>query len=253
MASKEEETADGSQNHGDHQGQPINDDAEIEPRHFEYSKPKAEPPDNKGQTPPPKDYDKTIARWTAVVGAFTVVLAVATIASTVILLKTDDTLQDTMQNGQRAYAYIVFENPIIKANARIELNGKVRIAGQTPAYDVVVELDSGISNVGAFVADAKKTLSRPPQAIATKEVVGGYPGDEFSLPYTGERLTPAQVNNVYGSDERYFVFGRITYKDIFSCRHFVRFCYGIGGIDHIAEECPVPGSNTTDPNGKCQK
>jgi hypothetical protein len=55
-----------------------------------------------------KNYERRIANWTAVVGAFTVVLAVATAGSGYVLWQTDHTLKETLQKSQRPW--VIAEN-----------------------------------------------------------------------------------------------------------------------------------------------
>src|SRR5882757_2346933 len=71
------------------------------------SQPQATEPETKtSESQPENRYERRIANWTVVVGAFTVVLAIATAASGYILWQTDHTLKDTMVFGQRAYVGI---------------------------------------------------------------------------------------------------------------------------------------------------
>ena len=77
----------------------------------------------RGGNQPTKNYERRIANWTVVVGAFTVVLAVATVGSGYVLWTTDHTLKDTMEAANRAWI----------APLGAEISGAV-IAGQEMNY-----------------------------------------------------------------------------------------------------------------------
>jgi hypothetical protein len=49
------------------------------------------------------NYERRIANWTVVVGAFTVVMAIATVGSGYILWRTDNTLRETLERSQRPW------------------------------------------------------------------------------------------------------------------------------------------------------
>src|SRR4051812_7674551 len=88
------------------------------------------------------DSDVVIARWTKVVGIFTVVLAIATFANAYFLWVTDETLRDTLEINQRPWVYadVVIDGPLTFDQNGISVPLKITLknGGLALAHDVRV-------------------------------------------------------------------------------------------------------------------
>jgi hypothetical protein len=124
---------------------------------------------------------------------------------------------------------------------------------KTPAYDVAVEVRSGPSGISDFINRADEEINDNQDAQCNKRTaVGPSPEDYFSFPYFSRVLTEQESYDINGTSNAFFAHGKITYRDIFQCWHWVNYCYQFAG--HGSEPIECQGTlhpNEVDDDGYC--
>ncbi|MDI1262223.1 MAG: hypothetical protein PS018_03065 [bacterium] len=183
---------------------------------------KPEPSSSESQIKSDHRYERRIANWTVVVGAFTVVLAIATAGSAYVLWLTDHTLQDTLKaqtasSERQLRAYLGFEwgAVLLDSPAPSQVTAWIRLKnyGSTPAYKVKAWLNFA----------RRPSNDEPFDQIRTAENEGVLePTGNFNLSATLPN-TPAQLQAVVDGSHSVFVWGRVDYVDAFDRPRFYSF------------------------------
>lgn len=213
--------------YSDHQRDQVDAGPESKISHSEHSEPKPGTADQKADSPTPEGYEKAIARWTAIVGAFTIVLAIATIASAWILWKTDETLKETMVNGQRAYVGLSTTYGIKATTGSINL--LVENDGQTPAKNVKVFANWEFVPLGE---NLPPEFSFPEKSGCDATIKSVGPVFPRNPQLTSNRVCGTDLGNVTLAEQgakSAFVYGHISYLDIFDKYRTTTFCFLYGG------------------------
>jgi hypothetical protein len=173
------------------------------------------------------------------VAVFTALLFAATIAlwwSTRRLVKgTDKTAERQLR------AYIIAQDATVTNFGTaeiIEVQCRIRNYGQTPAYDVV-------GWIGATLNDLPNPteLGRPPPDLGLSRGVIGPGGRTIYTAEVGRLLTPLEFQKIRAGASTIYIFGEITYRDVFNkswTNHF-RFMYGGAGGENAkgrVSTCP---------------
>lgn len=190
------------------------------------SQPEAGQPETQAdENQPESPYERRIANWTAVVGAFTIVLAIATAASGYVLWQTDHTLKDTMVFGQRAYVGIN-----IAANLTLD-SEKAALTfenfGQTPAKNVKAFSYWEFAKPGENLPNEFDFPERPD----CESSEGFKPGESIIFPHNPvpaySKFCPEEKQKlllVQSGQLRAFYYGHITYRDVFNKWRRTNFC-----------------------------
>jgi hypothetical protein len=124
--------------------------------------------------------------------------------------------------------------PIFSTTKRVDLGAKLKISGQTPAYDVAIEFNGGPSGITDFVnrTDEQMTGTQD-RECATRAVVG----NEFSFPYFARKISEQEQHDMLTGSNAFFARGYITYRDVFNCWHWMKYCYQFTGNGTEPIEC----------------
>jgi hypothetical protein len=174
-------------------------------------------PNAKSNNPEPKGYDKTIAHWTRILGISTIVLSIATVISAYFLHQTDETIKNQARVQLRAYVGMqgFYEWNIVKkeeGKPDVIHGGNVAISwknfGSTPAS----QMDNWIS-ARWYNTGLEPDFSVPIERISDKRSAGLGPGGDV---LSGVAFVPiSDFEKSFVGNGRIFMWGHITYKDVF--------------------------------------
>jgi len=173
----------------------------------------------------PNNYERRIANWTVVVGAFTVILAFATVGSDYVLWKTDHTLKEVMQIDQRAWIGIesIMPIPLIPEKGKtFAASVKMRNTGKTPARNI-----RQIGSLDPIKGDPVATYNGTPKLAGNLS-----PNAEGAIPFTPLKdgtgqpllLNEDVMKRLQNGDFKIVVHGRIDYEDVFGDPHWTTYC-----------------------------
>lgn len=170
-----------------------------------------------GDRPKTKSYDRTIARWTIILGCSTIVLSIATVVSAYFLHATDETLKNQARIQLRAYVGIgqFIQIPAIKkeeGKPDIIQGANIGVAwknyGATPANS----LEQWVS-AKWYGSGLEPDFSVPDSKIAEHASVTLGPGGEIGSGGVGIPIEDFQ--KAVSGNGHVFVWGDTQYKDAF--------------------------------------
>lgn len=187
----------------------------------EYNNPNDEATNTRPEKPPPIPWwwlgqADPIARFTKWLVIVTGILCIATIASVVALIVTDNTLKDTARRQLRAH--LLYESATITMeNSKPVLSVRFKNSGATPAYEATYWW-----NVKAYASDESATLEFKETERASMDVGSGGVLD------TDEKDVAAEVSAVKSGDKILYVWGVVKYKDVFQRCQYASFALRSG-------------------------
>jgi len=222
------------------QNQPSNSVAAAPQSEPEARQPEAQASHNQTEN----RYERRIANWTVVVGAFTVVLAIATAGSGYVLWLTDHTLKDTLAaNNAYNRAFIFFKE--LANGQTVEADqtstnwtfiSNVENNGNTQTKNAKVSIACDI----AVVQDIFSGKIKPdgPRVFGPKQTMGS-----GACTWPSKELDQGRKQN-----KVFIVGGVVEYGDIFGGKHVTRYCRQIhiladpnpkgGKLEHVTALCP---------------
>lgn len=155
----------------------------------------------------------------------------AAIAAAIFTLKQINLARDTAFRELRAYVYAA-PGPVFHIDGEAPLQGYVVIgnSGQTFAQKVIRKV--GMRVLGATVPEKVEDLGRMDREEGVMVIS---PREKHAVIRNRDRLTPEEVAKIWRSDQgakRIYVFGTITYEDIYGKRHHTDFCHMYFGKEH---------------------
>lgn len=182
------------------------------------SKPQSEQSSEESGRLPAKSYEHVIARWTKVLGASTIVLAVATMISAYFLFETDRTIERQVDAARiQLRAYVGIRTVLIltlfdKDHRDITTGANISVAwknfGSTPAKDFRQWIS--MRWVGS---NFEPDFTRATERFANEAFSGLGPGDERSAGPLGVKAD--EIKKAGSGDGRIFLWGRAEYRDFF--------------------------------------
>lgn len=208
-------------------------DKRKEVQHTAIQTVRSEPPSEyaEGDTAKTKSYEKTLTRWTIVLGLSTLMLSIATIISAYFLFATDQTIKKQVGAALaqlRAYVgtqQIIYDPRLTAEPGRpnIFLGSAMGVTwknfGGTPAK----EFEYWIS-AKWYPAGIEPDFSKPSERIPEHIFMTLGSGSESSSP--GLFVPAADVEKAMSGNGRIFFWGEAIYRDVFPDtpqRHF-HFC-----------------------------
>jgi hypothetical protein len=185
-----------------------------------------------GNNPNSKSYEKTIAHWTRILGASTVVLVIATGISAYFLFETDRTIKKQVEAaGIQLRAYINFNQIVYFPHFSSDPNkpgdlppgANVGVTwknfGTTPAREATYWIAAKWYQTGS-----EPDFSKPSDIMADKPNMTLGPGTEISS--VAVFVPMADIQKLTVKNGRVFLWGHISYMDYIPdspLRHF-HFC-----------------------------
>jgi hypothetical protein len=148
----------------------------------------------------------------------TVIGVVVGIASVIGLLISVVQSTKAMQIDERAWLGIAYANPIDLEHPQIRI--KLQNFGKTPALHIIERAQWKVVSVGQTF-DPSVLVSQTKPVSAMRVLAPGIPGD------IGQQLpTPnaQEAADVISGKTVLYIFGSMTYDDIFQHEHFLHFC-----------------------------
>lgn len=212
--------------------------------------PKSSPTNDGRGDPNPKSYEKTIATWTKVLGASTVVLAIATGISAYFLHSTDDTIAKQLESNRiqlRAYVgFDQFQSVGVEVADPTDTTQTAKIKGTniivsfrnfgpTPALNA-----SPWVSIKWYAAGIEPDFSKSEGNLAEKSEGSIAPGQIATVGSVFVSQTDLQKTLV--SNGNVFIWGQIDYRDSFPNTepHTFHFCYVVAGSGQNTVNAPVP-------------
>jgi hypothetical protein len=140
---------------------------------------------------------------------------------------------DTEKRQLRAYVYVVPAVTDFSIGKRPFASVTIKNGGQTPAYDFNVSLNQQIRPFQQ--GESMKGVGvQPIPILPTHDGVGAfvYQNHEYviGLPPSPAAVSEQEYNSVMkGTEQRFYVWGRLHYLDAFNSEHFLNFCFSLDG------------------------
>lgn len=128
--------------------------------------------------------------------------------------------KDTSQKQLRAYVYATPNNLYHLGNSPTQGYVTIQNAGNTFAKDV--EIEAGINVLGAEIPDDLKKMGKLDQEPGVMPLA---PRSPYSFFREFRILSDEQVKEIKSKKKRIYVFGKVTYKDMFDLSHQTTFCF----------------------------
>lgn len=225
--------------------------------------------------PKPRGYEKTIARWTVILGISTVLLFIATGISAYFLYVTDHTLKDTLAATGRAAkatedsvktaadtakrqlrAYLTVSNIKIECSNCKKKDGwetpknvrpeprillTVKNSGATPAYNVQTCSGAERTEPDTFLpADFPFSCEKTCNTCPVNNIA---PGAEATIIL---HLDLGDMMMASAGFKRLFYFGTISFTDTFGSSRKRPFCWYSQGSSGEGIDCPYHNSPNDD-------
>ena len=164
--------------------------------------------------------------------------------------------KDTEIRQLRAYVFATAVTETFKYGEIPSAMIKFRALGLTPAYKLHATAVGGIFR---FPPPSDKELETNDvrERQISKAALYPAPDDGLILQYPLDGVYPDQVldevrkENISKDTIRFFLIGGMTYQDAFGCKHSLRYCIGLGGVDLSPRDCA--DRNESDDPGTCTK
>jgi hypothetical protein len=162
--------------------------------------------------------------------------------------------KDTERRQLRAYAYISPTLPTLQKGKPVDLEFTIKALGPTLAYDVLTTINVGESGDGLQSNEyyAAHPLTDRCADFATILDPSVKDGRKVHLPLTTFSVTDDTLTALKTPSSRLYILGEMRYRDTFSCQHWTRYCYQIGGTPLRAEECHDHNRNAVDDGQACE-
>ena len=195
-----------------------NDDSAVPESKSSY--PQAEVSSFQSKQPQSKRYEEIIARWTIVLGAATIILAIAIIVSGYFLFETYQTIRRQTAAAQiqsRAYVgfnQIIYVPSIQKEPGRPDVftGGNVAVTwknfGVTPAKEFEYWISAKWYPNGMEPDFSKPDAKLPGRSITTL-------GTNNEIPTAPVFIPVADIQKAASGNGKVFLWGRATYRDLF--------------------------------------
>jgi hypothetical protein len=165
---------------------------------------------------------KTLSLWIAIFAAMISLASAGFTYWQVVIAK------DTAQKQLRAYVYASPDRLYHLGGSPTQGYITVRNGGQTFAHNVSREV--GINVLSKDIPDSFEklgSLKREPGYMTF-----GPNGGTFDVIFREFRvLTDEEIKEIKNDDKRIYVFGKISYEDIYDVRHETTFCFMYSGIE----------------------
>jgi hypothetical protein len=207
------------------------------------SEPQSEYANAGGDTADAKSFEKTMTRWTIVLGISTVVLSIATIISAYFLFATDQTIKKQIGTALvqlRAYAgfqQIIYVPKLTAEPGRPEifLGSAMGVTWKNFGITPAKEFEYWIS-AKWYPAGVEPDFSKPSERISEHNVITLGSGTEIS---SAALFVPAaDVEKAMSGQGRVFFWGEAIYRDVFPDtpqRHF-HFCHVVSTLPKAVNE-----------------
>lgn len=128
--------------------------------------------------------------------------------------------KESARIDQRAWVAVTGIVSLPEANKPFVANANLRNSGKTFAKSVVVTVHSRVIE---NKIDEPAFEQSPPESNSVSILP---PSADFECGIYNTKILPqVAIDKLYSGEIRLFVFGKITYKDIFNCPHWTTFCY----------------------------
>ncbi len=236
--------------------------------------PEPEQSHKESKNPEPKGYERTIARWTVILGTSTILLFIATGISAYFLYVTDQTLRDTLATNARAAkateesvklsadtakrqlcAYLTVEAAKINcANCpkgdwkapkgerpETEFLLTIKNVGLTPAYEVRSCSGRRLVEPNTFLPDDFK--------FACKQACDKCPPTNIAPGANAIMTMPLDLADIMMSGagfKKLYYYGSISFADTFKAKRELPFCWTYQGPSDVGIDCPQHNSPNED-------
>ena len=183
------------------------------------------------------------AGWAKLGIWFSGISLLAVVGAILLTIESNKIARAAANRGLRAYLGIEKVHPIPHAEGMV---GKIDVKnyGQTPAYDVVVNLKAGIAPFGTFDLSTIDNEEAPEERLA---VLNPMAANEFAV----SRDYPGFRRAITDEEMGFFVHGSIEYRDVFGSPHRIDFAYRGYGETVFTRQWMMPcliGNKYTQPD-----
>ncbi len=158
-------------------------------------------------------------------------------------------IQQQMRGDQRAWVGSGDTTFTIKTSSPIDVRTVGKNVGKTPAVDASPEI--------YWVIKPKRM-----GALALKDIVYGrwarrvnhgtvFPGQTFGIEFKESEVAPNQtslVSDLTTGSSIFYIYGLITYRDVFDNPHWTHFCYAVNKDLRRAGTCAIYNDSDSDKN-----